>query len=80
MYFLGKKIIIEPLDIKQLNPNSYNLRLSDELVIYKEKILDMKKANQFKKIKIPNDGIVIYPGKLYLGRTVEFTETYDLGS
>ena len=46
-------------------------------MIYKEKILDMKKANQFKKIKIPNAGILIYPGKLYLGRTVEFTETHD---
>lgn len=74
---LGKKIIIKPFNISQLNPNSYNLKLADELLVYEEKILDMKKANEYKKIKIPNNGLVIKPGKLYLGRTVEFTETYD---
>ena len=74
---LGKKIIIEPFDEKELNPNSYNLKLFDELLIYEEKILDMKKKNMFKKIKIPRDGLIIYPGKLYLGRTLEFTETKD---
>ena len=74
---LGKKIIIEPFDEKELNPNSYNLKLFDELLVYEEKILDMKKENKFKKIKIPRDGLIIYPGKLYLGRTVEFTATKD---
>ena len=74
---LGKKIIIDPFDENELNPNSYNLKLFDELLIYEEKILDMKKKNKFKKIKIPRDGLIIYPGKLYLGRTLEFTETKD---
>lgn len=72
---LGKEIVIEPFNEKQLNPNSYNLRLHNELLVYDEPILDMKKANKFKKIFIPEEGLVLETGKLYLGRTVEFTGT-----
>lgn len=72
---LGKEIIIEPYNEKQLNPNSYNLKLHNELLVYDEEILDMKKENKFKKIIIPEDGLILEPGKLYLGRTVEYTAT-----
>jgi len=72
---LGKEIKIEPYNEKQLNPNSYNLRLHNELLIYDETILDMKKENKVKKIIIPEEGLVLEPGKLYLGRTLEYTET-----
>lgn len=40
---LHKDIIIEPFNELQLNPNSYNLRLHNELVVYEDHILDMKK-------------------------------------
>lgn len=72
---LGKEIIIEPFSEKQLNPNSYNLKLHNELLVYDETILDMKKENKVKKIVIPEDGLVLEPGKLYLGRTIEYTGT-----
>jgi len=72
---LGKEIIIEPFDEKFLNPNSYNLRLSDELMVYEEDVLDMKKPNKTRKLIIPEEGIVLEPGRLYLGRTVEYTKT-----
>lgn len=72
---IGKEIVIEPFSEKQLNPNSYNLKLHDELLIYEEDVLDMKKENKVKKIVIPEDGMVLEPGKLYLGRTVEYTAT-----
>ena len=75
---LGIDIIIEPFDLKLLNPNSYNLRLHDELLLYKEKELDMKRANPIHKIRIPEEGLVLKPGCLYLGRTVEYTETHSL--
>jgi len=75
---LGKDIFIEPFNEKQLNPNSYNLRLANELIVYDEEILDMKKDNKFKKIIIPEEGYVLQPGKLYLGRTAEFTRTENL--
>lgn len=31
---LNKEIFIEPYDESRLNPNSYNLRLHNELVVY----------------------------------------------
>lgn len=72
---IGKEIKIEPYNEKQLNPNSYNLRLHNELLVYDEEILDMKKPNKVKRIIIPEEGLVLEPGKLYLGRTLEYTET-----
>ncbi|MBC8060670.1 MAG: dCTP deaminase [Clostridiaceae bacterium] len=72
---LGKEIKIDPFDDKRLNPNSYNLRLHNELLVYDEEILDMKKENKTKKITIPQEGLVLETGKLYLGRTIEYTST-----
>jgi len=72
---IGKEIVIEPFSENQLNPNSYNLKLHNELLVYEEDVLDMKKENKVKKIVIPEDGMVLEPGKLYLGRTVEYTAT-----
>jgi dCTP deaminase len=72
---MGKDIVIEPFNEKQLNPNSYNLKLHNELLVYDEDILDMKKQNKVKKIIMPQEGLILDPGKLYLGRTVEYTAT-----
>lgn len=72
---LGKDIVIEPFNEKQINPNSYNLKLHNELLVYDEEVLDMKKPNKTKKLIIPEEGIVLEPRKLYLGRTLEYTET-----
>jgi dCTP deaminase len=72
---LGKEIIIDPFDEKQLGPNSYNLRLYHELMMYDEPILDMKKKHATRVLSIPPEGLVLEPGKLYLGRTMEYTET-----
>lgn len=71
----GKGIDITPFNPSQVNPNSYNLRLSNELAYYEDDILDMKKQPTLKRIEIPEEGFLLEPGKLYLGRTVEFTET-----
>lgn len=68
-------IVITPYNREFLNPNSYNLRLHDELLIYDEPVLDMKKPNSYRTIKIPEDGYLLRPGRVYLGRTLEFTET-----
>ncbi len=72
---LGKEIIIDPFNEHQLNPNSYNLKLHNELLVYDEEILDMKRKNKFKTLIIPEDGLILEPGKLYLGRTIEYTAT-----
>ena len=69
------RIIIEPYDKNRINPNSYNLSLSNELLVYDNDLLDMKKENKASKIVIPKDGLILEPNKLYLGRTNEFTKT-----
>ena len=75
---LYSDIIIEPFNTAQLNPNSYNLRLHNELVIYKDPVLDMKKDHSIETITIPEEGFVLEPGKLYLARTIEYTRTDSL--
>lgn len=75
---LGRNIRIEPYSEDQLNPNSYNLTLHDELLVYEEIILDMKRPNRFRRITIPEEGFVLQPNQLYLGRTIEHTETHNL--
>ena len=72
---MGKDIFIEPFRESQLNPNSYNLKLHDELLMYTDDVVDMKKENKFEKITIPEEGIVLEPNRLYLGRTIEYTKT-----
>lgn len=72
---IGKEIVIEPFDEKRLNPNSYNLSLANELLVYEDEVLDMKKEHAVRKIVIPEEGLLLEPHKLYLGRTNEFTKT-----
>lgn len=79
---LNTDIIISNFNEEQLNPNSYDLRLHDELMIYEQKkfgaFLDFKKDDPTITAKIPKDGLVIHPGILHLARTKEWTETYGL--
>ncbi|HTU27343.1 MAG TPA: dCTP deaminase, partial [Pirellulales bacterium] len=75
---LGSNIIIDPFDEARLNPNSYNLTLHNELMTYEEVVLDMAKPNRVRRLIIPPEGLVLGPNQLYLGRTVERTETHNL--
>ena len=107
MMLSGKEILkemengnikISPFNENQLNPNSYNLRLADELLIYDKPYhcegikcngmvapgpytfmepIDMFDHNPTKIIPIPKEGFTLYPGILYLGRTIEHTETHN---
>lgn len=75
---LGTQITIEPFDEANLNPNSYNLTLHDELMTYEEVVLDMRRPNRVRRLTIPPEGLVLNPDQLYLGRTVERTSTHGL--
>ena len=75
---LGSKILIDPFQEAQLNPNSYNLSLHNELLTYEEVVLDLRQQNRVRRLVVPEDGLVLNPNQLYLGRTVERTETHDL--
>jgi len=72
---MGRDIVIEPYDRACLNPNSYNLKLHNELLVYDNILLDMKTPNAAHKILIPPEGLQLEPGRLYLGRTHEYTKT-----
>ncbi len=76
------KIIINPFNERQINPNSYNLRLDNRLLIYKkqrhahrgehhEYWLDMAEEEPTIPLDIGPMGMVLYPGVLYLGSTFE---------
>lgn len=88
-------IVIEPFFADQLNPNSYNLRLGNKLLVYdlnhtvqipvmpgmpdgpkKElRYLDMAEPLKFHELTIPPRGMILMPGQLYLGSTLEYTAT-----
>lgn len=75
---LNQDIVIDPFQDKQLNTNSYNLRLHNELMVYDDATLDMKKKHSVHSIVIPEEGLLLESRKLYLGRTVEYTKTERL--
>lgn len=72
---MGSRIWISDFDEKRLNPNSYNLRLHHELLVYDSYELDMKRENTARRLTIPPEGLRLEPGRLYLGRTKEYTRT-----
>ena len=45
-------IKIDPFSQDLINPNSYNLRLHSDLLVYENKILDMKEKNTASPLKI----------------------------
>jgi dCTP deaminase len=75
---IGQEILIDPFQESMLNPNSYNLTLHPEVLVYEEVVLDMRQPNRVRRLTIPETGLVLQPNQLYLGRTVERTETHNL--
>ena len=69
-------IIIEPFRPDCLKTNSYDVHLGKHLVTYRNRILDAKLHNETDAIEIPKEGYVLQPNTLYLGVTVEYTETH----
>jgi dCTP deaminase len=61
-------IEIEPFCEEQVNPNSYNYRLGSTVKVFKY-FDDCKPA--FEEIDIPQDGLVLTPGTMYLANTLE---------
>lgn len=70
------EIVIEPFDRGCLGTNSYDVHLSRHLAIYVDEVLDARKHNKISYFEIPEEGFVLQPGKLYLGVTEEYTETF----
>jgi dCTP deaminase len=69
-------IVIEPFDAKNLGSNSYDVHLGKYLAVYNDHSLDARKHNLITNFEIPHDGYVLQPNILYLGVTMEYTETH----
>ena len=76
---MNGQIAITNFDPANVNPNSYNLTLDNHLKLYKEEILDSREENKTIDLEINEDGIMLKPGRIYIGSTVESTfQTDDL--
>lgn len=71
------QIKISPFDAANIGTNSYDVHLGDTLLVYDSYLLDAKKRNSTSSLVIPDEGIDLVPGTLYLGCTVEYTESLD---
>ena len=76
-------IDITPFDPQWAGPNSYDVHLSPNLLIYdcptdRFAFLDMRKENPTLPLTIPEGGLILYPNVVYLGSTIERTVTAGL--
>jgi len=67
----SKKIDIRPFNLDQVNPNSYDFRLGATLKTYTNYVLDPRLRNPTVETTIPEEGLVLMPGRIYLGHTHE---------
>lgn len=65
------RIEIDPFEPDRLSPNSYDFLLSDEICWYAEQVLDRRRENKAVYSRIPPEGMVLVPGTIYLGSTME---------
>ena len=65
------KIIIDPFNIKNVNPNSYNYHLDDKYIIADKNQSIIHSIPYFEYKIIPIDGLLLIPGNLYLCNTYE---------
>jgi dCTP deaminase len=70
------EIVIDPFHRKCLGTNSYDVHLGAHIATYTDEILDARKHNKIEHQLIPEEGVILYPGTLYLGVTEEYTETH----
>jgi dCTP deaminase len=69
-------IVVSPFDRACLGTNSYDVHLAPHMAVYVDEVLDARLHNRVRHFDIGPEGYVIRPGELYLGVTVEYTETH----
>jgi len=69
-------IVIRPFSRRHLGSNSYDVHLGRWLAMYRDEILDSRRHNKVDHFRIPAEGLILVPSKLYLGVTREYTETH----
>ncbi len=71
-----KNILIEPFNIEHLGTNSYDVHLGKYLGTYENRVLDARKHNKIQIFEIPVEGFILQNDTLYLGVTIEYTESH----
>ena len=66
-----KRIIIDPFDVKNINPNSYNYFLDKKIKRITNQIIDLGKEDEYEELIIGSQGLMLLPGECYLGATRE---------
>ncbi|MFI8631245.1 dCTP deaminase domain-containing protein [Microbacterium sp. NPDC077663] len=64
-------ITIDPFDPASVNPNSYNYRLGDTLLVSRDEVFDAARSPTWKEFEIPEEGFTLRAGRLYLASTLE---------
>lgn len=64
-------ITIAPFDQECVSPNSYDFHLSRDLCWYTDEVLDCRRENPAIRARIPDEGVVLFPGRIYLASTAE---------
>ena len=67
-------ITIKPF-FDSIGTNSIDLHLAPTLLRYKDTVLDCAKVNECIEDTIPVEGMILQPGELYLGATIEWTKS-----
>jgi dCTP deaminase len=70
----AEEIHISPFTPEHLSPNSYDVTLSEELLVYDFKDrdhLDLREENPTTRLVIPPEGLILEPNVLYIGSTQE---------
>jgi dCTP deaminase len=63
------RIVWEPFDPQEINPNSINYRLGSLLKVFES--TDGRNGHRFRTVEIPDEGFVLKPLRTYLGHTFE---------
>ncbi len=64
-------IVIDPFNLEQLNPNSYNVRLGNQLKWIDDVKIDLHRLPTLHEATIPSEGYLLLKGNVYLASTVE---------
>ncbi|MGC4808463.1 dCTP deaminase [Micromonospora sp. DT233] len=65
---------IDPFDSARVSPNAYDWRLGDTIRLC-DTDLDARRPTEYTELTIPPDGMLLLPGRLYLGVTYERTRS-----
>lgn len=66
-------IFISNFDHKRVGPNSYDVTLGRNILMYQSNMLDVSENNPCLLTEMMDSGAILNPGELYLGVTNEFT-------